>query len=162
MGMISTFLGVLASQGPILLDLSADIGRQVVVDKVPGQYLGHPSTVLLEDGKSILVVYPEGHGKGQILYKRSGDGGKTWSSRLPTPKSWATSLETPTIHRVIDSKTGRRRLIVWSGLFPARYSISEDDGATWGELKPAGEWGRHRRHGIRRALAQRRLLGDVP
>jgi hypothetical protein len=30
---------------------------------------------------------------------------------------------------------------MWSGLYPARLAVSEDDGATWGELEPAGEWG---------------------
>lgn len=74
-----------------LLDLSGQADRQVVVDREAGQYLGHPTTALLEDGKTILCVYPKGHGKGAIVYKRSTDGGKTWSDRLPTPKSWATS-----------------------------------------------------------------------
>jgi hypothetical protein len=49
---------------------------------------------LLEDGKTIIAVYPKGHGKGAIQMKRSTDGGLTWSERLPTPKSWETSLET--------------------------------------------------------------------
>ena len=79
-------------------------GRQVVVDREKGQYLGHPTTCLLEDGKTILCVYPKGHGKGAIVYKRSTDGGLTWSDRLPTPESWATSKETPTLHRVIDAE----------------------------------------------------------
>jgi len=26
--------------------------------------------VLLEDGNTILIVYPKGHGKGEIVYKR--------------------------------------------------------------------------------------------
>ena len=47
--------------------------------------LGHPTTVLHEDGKTIITVYPKGHGKGGIVYKRSDDGGLTWSERLPTP-----------------------------------------------------------------------------
>jgi len=123
-----------------VIDLAADKSRQVVVDREPGQYLGHPTTVLLEDGKTILCVYPKGHGKGAIQYKRSTDGGLTWSDRLPVPASWATSKETPTIHRVIDA-AGKKRLIVWSGLHPARLAVSEDDGATWSELKPAGDWG---------------------
>ena len=33
---------------------------QVIVDKESGVYLGHPTTVLLEDGKTILAVYPKG------------------------------------------------------------------------------------------------------
>jgi len=120
--------------------LSEDRERQVVVDREPGQYLGHPTTVLLEDGKTILCVYPKGHGKGPIVLKRSLDGGKTWSDRLPTPANWTTSLETPTIHRVVDA-SGRKRLILWSGLYPARLSVSENDGVSWSELKPAGSWG---------------------
>lgn len=123
-----------------VIDLVNETERQTVVDREPGQYLGHPTTVLLEDNKTIITVYPKGHGKGAIQMKRSTDGGKTWSERLLTPKSWETSLETPTIHRVIDKK-GKKRLIVFSGLYPIRSSLSEDDGKTWSELKPIGDFG---------------------
>lgn len=122
------------------VDLADQKERQVIVDREPGQYLGHPTTVLLEDGKTIIAVYPKGHGKGAIQMKRSTDGGLTWSERLPTPKSWETSLETPTIHRVVDAK-GKKRLVLFSGLYPIRSSISEDDGKTWSELKPIGDYG---------------------
>lgn len=123
-----------------LVDLAQDPSRRSVVDREEGQYLGHPTTVLLDDGKTVLCVYPKGHGKGAIQLKRSADGGRTWGSRQPVPDNWATSLETPTIHRVID-KNGRRRLIVWSGLWPARLAVSEDEGRNWSPLKPAGDWG---------------------
>ena len=122
------------------IDLSKQAHRQIIVDREKGQYLGHPSTVLLEDNKTMLVVYPKGHGRGGIVYKRSNDGGLTWSSRLPTPKNWETSKEVPTIHRVIDAK-GKKRLIMWSGLYPARLAISDNDGNSWSELKPVGDWG---------------------
>ena len=125
---------------PAELDLAHQRDRQFLVDRESGQYLGHPTTVLLEDHKTILCVYPKGHGRGAIVYKRSHDGGRTWSQRLATPQSWATSQEVPTIHRVIDAN-GKRRLIVWSGLYPARLSVSEDDGKSWSELKPVGDWG---------------------
>ncbi|MCD6339040.1 MAG: DUF3472 domain-containing protein [Verrucomicrobia bacterium] len=123
-----------------LIDLAGETERQTVVDYEPGQYLGHPSACLLEDGKTILCVYPKGHGRGAIVYKRSRDGGLTWSERLPTPPSWATSRETPTIHRTYGPH-GEKYVILWSGLYPARLAVSKDDGATWSELKPAGEWG---------------------
>jgi hypothetical protein len=122
------------------VDLAAFPSHQVVVDREPGQYLGHPTTVLLEDGRTILAVYPKGHGRGPIVLRRSGDGGLTWSPRLPTPASWATSLETPTIYRVVDA-TGTRRLILFSGLYPIRLSVSSDDGKSWSELKPIGAFG---------------------
>lgn len=123
-----------------VIDLAGETNRQVIVDREPGQYLGHPTTVLLEDGKTILCVYPKGHGKGALALKRSADGGRTWSERLPVPENWSTSKETPTIHRVVDAK-GKKRLIVWSGLYPARLAVSEDDGATWTPLGEAGDWG---------------------
>ncbi|MEO1615261.1 MAG: sialidase family protein [Planctomycetota bacterium] len=125
---------------PTLLDLDDQVWRQVVVDRESGQYLGHPTTCLLEDGKTILCVYPKGHGRGGIVYKRSADGGLTWSERLPTPENWATSKEVPTLHRVI-GPNGTKRIIMWSGLHPARLAVSEDDGMNWSALKPAGDWG---------------------
>lgn len=126
--------------GAPAIDLAGETDRQVVVDREEGQYLGHVTTVLLEDGRTMIAVYPKGHGRGAIVMKRSADGGRTWSGRLPVPASWATSREVPTIHRVVDAK-GVKRLILWSGLYPARLASSADDGATWTELQPAGDWG---------------------
>lgn len=123
-----------------IVDISAETGRQVIVDREAGQYLGHPTTVLLEDNKTMLTVYPKGHGRGAIVYKRSQDAGLTWSERLPTPKSWETSLEVPTLHRVADAQ-GKKRIIMFSGLYPIRMAVTEDDGATWSELKPIGDFG---------------------
>lgn len=128
------------SSQPLAIDLAADTARQVVVAREPGQYLGHVSTVLLADGRTILAASPRGHGKGAIELRRSGDGGRTWSAPLPVPADWGTSQETPTIWRLRDA-TGRERLVLWSGLYPARYATSIDDGHTWSGLQPAGDWG---------------------
>jgi len=123
-----------------IVDLSQEKHRQVIVDREPGQYLGHPSTVLLKDNKTIIIVYPKGHGRGAIVMKRSADGGLTWSDRLPVPDNWATSKETPTIYRVTDPQ-GVERLILFSGLYPIRTAVSEDQGETWTPLKPIGNFG---------------------
>ena len=107
--LIGLLMNSLSLMGAIpLVDLSADRNRQIIVDREDGQYLGHPTTVLLEDGLTVLCVYPKGHGKGPIQLKRSTDGGRTWGPRLPVPENWATSLETPTLHRVVDAQGHRR------------------------------------------------------
>ncbi len=122
------------------INLADEKYRQTVVDREKGQYLGHVTTCLLDDKKTILAVYPKGHGRGAIVYKRSTDGGLTWSDRLPTPKSWATSREVPTLHRMTGAD-GKKRIIMFSGLYPTRRAVSEDDGKTWGELEKVGDWG---------------------
>lgn len=128
-----------AFQMPVV-DISAETERQTVVDRERDQYLGHPTTVLLDDGKTIVCVYPKGHAFGQVVLKKSYDGGLTWSQRLPVPESWSTSLEVPTIFKTYD-KQGKRRLLVFSGHYPIRMSYSEDDGDTWTELTPIGDYG---------------------
>jgi hypothetical protein len=122
-----------------LIDLAQQKQRQVVVDREKGQYLGHPTTFLFEDGKTMLIVYPKGHGKGAIVMKRSLDGGLTWSDRLPTPANWATSQETPTLYRTIDPK-GNKHLLLFSGISPIRMARSDDEGKTWTELQKIGDY----------------------
>ena len=130
-----------AAEFPVTtIDLTNDTARQIVVDREDGQYLGHPTTVLLEDNQTMLCVYPKGHGRGAIVYKRSTDAGLTWSDRLPTPASWATSREVPTLHRVIDAQ-GKKRIIMCSGWSRVRMAVTTDDGQNWSELEPVGDWG---------------------
>lgn len=122
------------------IDISDIKEWQTIVDKEDGLYIGHPTTVLLSDGKTIVMVYPKCHGFGQIVLKKSFDGGKTWSERLPVPESFATSLEVPTLFKTRD-KNKKERLIMFSGLYPIRMSVSEDNGETFSELEAIGDYG---------------------
>ena len=110
------------------------------VDKEEGQYLGHPTAATLRDGRTVYTVYPKGHSVGQIVMKKSTDAGKTWSERLDVPLSFSSGLEIPTIYRLEDAE-GRSRLILFSGKYPFRMSVSEDDGAHFSELRPIGNFG---------------------
>jgi hypothetical protein len=138
---LATTAAAQTAPSPIVhIDLADQAQRRVVVDREPGQYLGHPTTVLLEDGKTMLIAYPKGHGKGPIVLRRSEDAGLSWSDPLPVPDDWATSEETPTIHRVV-GPSGEKRLILFSGMTPIRMAHSEDDGKTWTPLAPIGDYG---------------------
>ncbi len=119
-----------------IADYRENASVRTIVDREKGQYLGHPTTALLKDGKTILCVYPLAHGRGAIQYKKSLDGGRTWSERLPVPESFATSLECPILYRVTDEK-----LLLFSGMYPARIAKSYDEGMTWTELEPVGDFG---------------------
>ncbi|EPB8144688.1 LamG-like jellyroll fold domain-containing protein [Clostridium perfringens] len=130
------------------IDLSKDKDRQVLVDKEEGVYLGHPSTVLMDDKKTMYVVYPKGHGVGPIVLKKSEDSGLTWSERLETPVSWNNSEETPVIYK-IKKPNGISRIEMISGLPRGgergfRTSYSDDYGKKWSEFKhyfPTGKYG---------------------
>jgi len=122
------------------IDLAGQIHRQTIVDRENGQYLGHVSTILLADQQTIIGVYPKGHGGGTVVMKKSFDGGITWTDRLKVPENWKTSKEVPTLHRVTD-KWGVERIIMFSGLYPIRMAISEDNGLSWSKLEPIGKYG---------------------
>ena len=119
------------------LDLAHEKWRQVIVESTPGQYLGHPTTVLLEDNKTILVTYPLGHGGPSAVLKKSTDGGLTWSERLRVPDNWKTATNCPCIHRLTDPD-GVERLFVFEGNGEMRQSVSLDNGATWTPFEPNG------------------------
>jgi hypothetical protein len=119
------------------LDVAGERQRQVVVESVPGQYLGHPTTVLLADGRTILATYPLGHGGPAAVLKKSTDGGLTWSDRLPVPDNWRTATNCPCLHRLI-GPNGVERLFVIEGIGAMRQSMSLDNGRTWTPFMPNG------------------------
>ncbi len=120
-----------------VVDISQDKHRQVVVDRRQGQYLGHPTTVLMADGKTMFCTYPLGHGGPAAVLKKSTDGGLTWSDRLKVPNNWRTANNCPCLHRFTDPH-GVERLFVLEGNGAMRQSVSTDLGKTWTPFRPNG------------------------
>jgi hypothetical protein len=119
---------------PPTIDLSGDAARQVVIAAgTPQLYQGHPTTVLLPDGRTMYCVWTYSHGGPCGPLKRSDDGGRTWSELLPVPENWQTVKNCPTIWRLTDP-AGVTRLVVYGGTGPdgkMHQSHSRDDGRTW-------------------------------
>lgn len=128
-----------------VIDLSQDTQRHVVIAAgTESTYQGHPTTLLMPDGKTIYCVWCINHGGAAGPMAKSQDGGLTWS-RLDDqlPKGFSTHQNCPSIYRMVDPQ-GKARLWVFSAHLgkrggPGMPSImSEDDGATWKEMPPLG------------------------
>jgi hypothetical protein len=126
---------------PPTVDLSRDTGRHVIVAQGTAEvYQGHPTTVLLPDGKTMYCVWTYNHGGACGPLKRSDDGGRTWGDLLPVPESWRTTKNCPTIYRLTDP-AGVARLVVFAGQGPdgkMHQSHSRDDGRTWTPMQSNG------------------------
>lgn len=130
-----------------LVDLSQDTTRQVVVAAGTEEiYQGHPTTLLMPDGRTIFAVWCVEHGGFAGPMARSDDGGLTWArldDRLP--KGYSRHMNCPSIYRMVDP-AGVARLWVFSAWSNARYQppympriVSGDGGETWREAAPLGE-----------------------
>jgi hypothetical protein len=128
-----------------VVDLSAETSRHVIIAAgTDTTYQGHPTTLLLPDGKTIFAVWCINHGGAAGPMARSDDGGLTWTrldDRLPP--GFSTHQNCPSIYRMVDSQ-GKERLWVFSAALGKRGGpgmpriMSEDSGKTWRELPPLG------------------------
>lgn len=132
---------VAPAEFPPTVDLSADTARQVVIAQGTAElYQGHPTTVLLPDGKTMYCVWTYNHGGPCGPMKRSDDGGRSWSELLPVPDNWREVRNCPTIFRLPSPADGER-LVVFAGQGPdgkMHRSHSTDNGRTWTPMQSVG------------------------
>jgi hypothetical protein len=122
-----------------VVDLSTDVSRQVVIAQgTPEIYQGHPTTLLMPDGKTLFAVWTIGHGGHDGPMARSDDGGLTWT-RLDEqlPAAFLKQANCPSIYRLVD-KSGKERLWVFSSRPLLSRLLSEDGGRTWKEMPSLG------------------------
>ena len=121
------------------VDISGEVHRHVVLASgTESVYQGHPTTLLMPDGKTMFAVWSIGHGGHAGPMARSVDGGLTWKrldDRLP--EGFAKHGNCPSIYRLVD-REGRERLWVFSAWPKMPRIVSEDGGETWREMEPLG------------------------
>ena len=121
-----------------VIDISGDKSRHTIVAEGTEEiYQGHPTTVLLEDGKTIFCAWSIDHGGKCGPMAKSTDGGKRWTS-LATPADWGTTFNCPSLYNLTDSK-GKTRLMVFAARPAMTQTWSEDGGKTWTPVRSLGK-----------------------
>lgn len=122
-----------------VVDLSGETNRHVVIAAGTKEvYQGHPTTLLMPDGKTVFCVWSTGHGGPAGTMARSDDGGRTWTRLDDTlPENFRKHRNCPSIYRMVDP-AGKERLWVFSAHPDMPRIVSEDGGKTWKEMDPLG------------------------
>jgi len=123
-----------------LLDISQETERHIFIAKgTEDIYQGHPTTLMMPDGKTIYCVWSVGHGGPAGPMAVSRNGGITWDRMDDQlPPGFKEHVNCPSIFRMLDQKTGKFRIWVFSAQPLMPRIMSEDDGNTWTEMTPLG------------------------
>lgn len=117
-----------------LVDISGETTRHTIIAAgTPTQYNGHPTTVTMNDGKTIFCAWSHNHGGKLGFIAKSVDGGQRWE-HLEVPKDWSETSNCPSVYSLTDKK-GKERLFVFAGAPKMSYCYSEDMGVTWSPMK---------------------------
>jgi hypothetical protein len=122
-----------------LADISLQTRRHVVIAAGTKEvYQGHPTTLLMLDGRTLFAVWCINHGGAAGPMARSDDAGLTWT-RLDDalPRGFSKHRNCPSIYRIVDG-AGRERLWVFTSSRGIDRLMSEDGGRSWAERPPLG------------------------
>lgn len=116
------------------VDLSHHKDKHVVIAKgTETLYNGHPTTVMLDDNKTIYCTWSYNHGGKLGFLSVSKDAGITWNS-MSVPSDWEKAKNCPSIYNLKDS-LGVERLMIFAGNPNMAQTYSEDQGKTWSPIK---------------------------
>lgn len=116
------------------IDLSEQKERQTIIAEGRADlYNGHPTTVMLDDNKTILCTWSYGHGGKASFIAESKDAGVTWKNHK-TPDDWQKMENCPSIYKLTD-KLGKERIFVFCGEPKMGQSYSEDGGKRWSPVR---------------------------
>ena len=121
------------------VDISKEFDRHSIVASGKDKRQGHPSTILLPDGKTMFATWSMGHGGPPGQLKKSTNGGKSWSELLIVPENWKYHANCPPLYYITDPK-GKSRLTTYVNRGPNGYKMyrafSEDLGENWSPFEP--------------------------
>jgi len=121
------------------VDISGETFRHVIIAQgTEDVYQGHPTTLLMPDGKTLFCVWTYDHGGPCGPMARSDDRGLTWT-RLDhrLPGGFRNHRNCPSIYRLVDPES-KERLWVLSAQPNMPRIVSEDGGRNWEEMSPLG------------------------
>ena len=123
-----------------VVDISGETNRHIIIAAGTEEiYQGHPTTVFMADGKTMICVWSIGHGGHAGPMAVSHDGGINWNRMDDQlPSEFLNHRNCPSIYRMTDKKSGKERVWVFSAQPKMPRMMSEDQGKTWKELPPLG------------------------